>query len=157
MATMGDPAAAEAISQVAALLGGPRVLRRSPVTPLDVHRMLLEGLPSGALTHLVCHFAATHRADSLEKAVGISLRTFQRRQDTPARPLSQEQSGRTWKFAEILARAIAVFGSREEAEAWMDRPATGLDRQRPIDLLATPVGVGLVEDFLQRLEYGVYT
>lgn len=157
MATMGDPAIGEAITQVAALLGGPRVLRRSPATPLDVHRMLLEGLPSRALTHLVDSFVAAHRTELLEKAVGISLRTFQRRQDTPAKPLSQDQSGRTWKFAEILARAIALFGSRDEAEAWMDRPATGLDRQRPINLLATPVGVGLVEDFLQRLEHGVYT
>jgi putative toxin-antitoxin system antitoxin component (TIGR02293 family) len=74
----------------------------------------------------------------------------------PARPLSLEQSGRTWKFAEILARATAVFGSQQEAEQWLERPAIGLDQRRPLDLLATQAGVRLVEDFLQRLEYGVY-
>ena len=31
-----------------------------------------------------------------------------------------------------------------------------LDQRRPIDLLATSAGTQIVEDFLQRLEYGVY-
>jgi putative toxin-antitoxin system antitoxin component (TIGR02293 family) len=49
-----------------------------------------------------------------------------------------------------------VFGSQEEAEQWLERPAIGLDRQRPIDLLATPAGIDLVEDHLNRIRYGVY-
>ena len=32
----------------------------------------------------------------------------------------------------------------------------GLNQRKPIDVLATPAGVELVEDFLVRLEYGVY-
>ena len=87
----------------------------------------------------------------------MSLRTLQRRRESPEKPLGQEQSGRAWKFAEILAKATEVFGSQEEAEQWLDRPATGLDQRRPIDLLATPAGVEMVQDFLHRLEYGVYT
>jgi putative toxin-antitoxin system antitoxin component (TIGR02293 family) len=86
----------------------------------------------------------------------MSVRTFQRRKDMPAKLLSQEQSGRTWKFAEILAKATDVLGSQDEAEQWLERPAIGLDRRRPIDLLATPAGVELVEQHLTRLEYGVY-
>jgi putative toxin-antitoxin system antitoxin component (TIGR02293 family) len=98
-----------------------------------------------------------HRPDSLEKAVGMSVRTFQRRRERSAKPLSHEQTARTWKFAEVLAKATAVFGSQQEAERWMDQPAIGLDQRRPIDLMTTPAGVEIVEDFLQRLEYGVYT
>ena len=75
----------------------------------------------------------------------------------PAKPLSLEQSGRTWKFAKILVKASSALGSQEEAEQWLERPASGLNRLRPIDLLATPVGLELVEDFLERLKYGVYT
>src|SRR5260370_9472837 len=71
--------------------------------------------------------------------------------------LNQEQSGRTGKFAEILAKATTIFGSQERAEQWLEKPATGLNQRRPIDLLSTPAGVELVEDFLERLEYGVYT
>ena len=50
-----------------------------------------------------------------------------------------------------------MLGSQEEAEQWLKRPAIGLDRQRPIDLLTTPAGLKLVEDYLGRLEYDVYT
>jgi putative toxin-antitoxin system antitoxin component (TIGR02293 family) len=97
------------------------------------------------------------KSDSFEKAIGISLRTIQRHKESPAKSLSPEQSGRAWKLAEILAKATAVLGSQEEAERWLQQPAMGLDQRRPIDLLATPAGVEIVEDFLGRLEYGVYT
>jgi putative toxin-antitoxin system antitoxin component (TIGR02293 family) len=108
------------------------------------------------LTHLVDNLVLLHDPVLLEKAVGISWRTFQRRKANPARLLSGEQSGRTWKFAEILAKATAVLGSRTEAERWLDRPAIGLDHRRPIDLLATTAGVEIVENHLERIEHGVY-
>lgn len=143
------------LQKVADLLGGPRILSRRITSTLDAHEMLLDGLPGSALTHFVSHLLFI-QTDSLEKAFGMSLRTFQRRKDAPERPLSQEQSGRTWKFAEILAKATDVFGSQEEAEQWLERPAIGLDQRRPIDLLATPAGIELVEQYLTRLVYGVY-
>ena len=77
--------------------------------------------------------------------------------NTPAAHLDVQQSGRAWKFAEILARATRVLGSQDEAEQWLRRSAIGLDQQRPIDLLTTPAGVKLVEDYLGRLEYDGYT
>jgi len=144
------------LHRVVELLGGARILRHPPGNPLDAHEMLVQGLPAKALRHLVDNLVVLNKTSSLEKAVGMSLRTFQRRKDAPAKPLNQEQSGRTWKFAEILAKATAVFGSQRAAEQWLERPAIGLDQRRPIDLLATPAGVELVEDFLERLEYGVY-
>ena len=143
------------LQKVADLLGGPRILSRRITSTLDAHELLLDGLPGSALTHFVSHLLFI-QTDSLEKAFGMSLRTFQRRKDTPDKPLSQEQSGRTWKFAEILAKATDVFGSQEEAEQWLERPAIGLDQRRPIDLLATPAGIELVEQYLTRLAYGVY-
>jgi putative toxin-antitoxin system antitoxin component (TIGR02293 family) len=153
-----EPPTTEAmeLQRVTNLLGGVRVFRHRLRNPLDVHAALFRGLPGAALDHLIVNSPALRNPASLEKAIGISLRTFQRRKRTPAKPLSQEQSGRTWKFAEILAKATAVLGSQEEAEQWLERPAIGLDQHRPIDLLATPAGVKLVEDFLVRIEYGVY-
>ncbi|TFV38280.1 DUF2384 domain-containing protein [Bradyrhizobium frederickii] len=143
------------LQKVADLLGGPRILSRRITSALDAHELLLDGLPGSALTHFVRHLLII-QTDSLEKAFGMSLRTFQRRKDAPDKPLSQEQSGRTWKFAEVLAKATDVFGSQEEAEQWLERPAIGLDQRRPIDLLATPAGIELVEQYLTRLAYGVY-
>jgi putative toxin-antitoxin system antitoxin component (TIGR02293 family) len=55
-----------------------------------------------------------------------------------------------------VGNAAEVLGSIEEAEQFMERPAIGLDQNRPIDLLATPAGVEMVETYLQRIKYGVY-
>jgi putative toxin-antitoxin system antitoxin component (TIGR02293 family) len=148
--------AAHGLKPVVDLLGGPKVLKCQLKGPLDAHEMLLRGIPGAALTHLVDSLVLLHDPVSLEKAVGISLRTFQRRKAHPTQLLSQEQSSRTWKFAEILAIATAVFGSRSEAEQWLERPAIGLDQRRPIDLLATAAGVEIVENHLERMQYGVY-
>lgn len=62
-----------------------------------------------------------------------------------------------WKISDVLARATAIFGSEQEAATWLRQDAVGLDQRRPIDLLATPAGMALVDDLLTRLEYGVYT
>jgi putative toxin-antitoxin system antitoxin component (TIGR02293 family) len=145
------------IQRVAALLGGARVLRHRLRGLLDVHEAISRGLPRGALTCLVSRVSVLRDPASLEQAVGVSVRTFQRFKLTPDKPLSTEQSGRAWKFAEILAKATEVLGSQEEAEDWLRRPAMALDQRRPIDLLATPAGAKLVEDLLGRIEYGVYT
>ncbi|MBO9101019.1 MULTISPECIES: type II RES/Xre toxin-antitoxin system antitoxin [Rhizobium] len=148
--------ASGALQKVSALLGGTRVLSRRLTSALDAHELLLHGLPASAVDHLVGNLVFIGKSQSLEKAVGMSLRTWQRRKDAPSKPLSQEQSGRAWKFAEILAKATDLLGTQGEAEQWLERPAIGLDQRCPIDLLGTPAGVELVEDYLQRLEYGVY-
>jgi putative toxin-antitoxin system antitoxin component (TIGR02293 family) len=153
-----EPRSADApiFKPVVDLLGGAKMLKCKLSGPLDAHELLLRGIPGAALTHLVDSLVLLHDPVSLEKAIGISLRTFQRRKANPTKLLSQEQSGRTWKFAGILAKATAVFGSRTEAEQWLERPAIGLDRRRPIDLLATTAGAEIVENHLERIEYGVY-
>ena len=102
------------IERTADLLGGPKVFRHRLRHPLDVHEVLSRGLPRVALTHLISKVLVLRNPASLEQAVGVSLRTFQRFKLTPEKPLSKEQSGRAWKFAEILAKATEVFGSQQE-------------------------------------------
>jgi putative toxin-antitoxin system antitoxin component (TIGR02293 family) len=145
----------ERLRHIADLLGGPKVVGKYPTDPLATHEMLERGLPNTAIKYLL-EGTTTLEQKSIESAIGMSVRTRQRREKHPTELLSQDQAGRTWKFAEILTRAIAIFGSRNAAEQWLAQPATGLDQRRPIDLLTTPAGMELVEDFLGRIEYGVY-
>ena len=144
------------LATVAGLLGAPSTFRRVPRNPLEAHEMLLNGLPARALSHLVQNLVFLRWDDSFAKAIGMSHRTYQRHAAASSKQLSPEQSGRTWKLAEILAKAASIFGSKEEAEQWLERPAIGLNQRKPIDLLATPAGTELVEDFLIRVEHGVY-
>jgi len=143
-------------SQVAGLLGGAAVIGRSLGTgPLDAHFLLEAGIPNRAIDHLA-HSLKVMGQESLEQAIGISLRTLQRKEKKPHELLSHEQAGRAWQFAQLLAKATAIFGAQDEAEQWFERPAIGLNQKRPIDLLTTPAGVKVVEDHLERLAYGVY-
>jgi putative toxin-antitoxin system antitoxin component (TIGR02293 family) len=160
MAPLPKKSSAEStqLQETVRLLGGSHTVRHPVKTPLDVHEVLARGLPAAALQRLVDNLVVIHNPASLEQAIGMSVRTIQRRKKSGAkRPLSREQSGRTWKFAEILAKATAVLGSQQDAEQWLERPAIGLEQRRPIDLLATPAGAKIVEDFLTRVEFGVYT
>lgn len=143
-------------SQVAGLLGGAAIIGRPLGTgALDVHFLIEAGIPNRAVDHLAQSLKVMGQ-QSLEQAIGISLRTLQRKEKRPRELLSHEQAGRTWQFAELLAKATVVFGAQDEAEQWFERPAIGLNQKRPIDLLTTPAGVKVVEDHLERLAYGVY-
>nr|WP_321524900.1 antitoxin Xre/MbcA/ParS toxin-binding domain-containing protein [uncultured Cohaesibacter sp.] len=145
------------IARTYALLGGKATIRKPIRNNLEAHDILTSGLPSAALLHLTSQVAFLTTDAVLEKAIGISVRTLQRRKkDAPDAVLSVDQSNRTWKFAEILGRATDIFGTKAAAETWLNAPAIGLDQRRPIDLLSTAVGVEAVEDYLTRIEYGVY-
>ena len=152
-----DPSDHGDLVRVTNLLGGPRVLKATPSTQLEVHRLLKTGLPQKALDHLVVAVNVVKGGRHFEDAFGMTYRTYQRRKDPGKQPLSPEQSSKTWTFASVLAKAIGVFGSQEAAEKWITAPVMGLDRQIPIELLQTPAGVDLVNTFLTRLEFGVYT
>jgi putative toxin-antitoxin system antitoxin component (TIGR02293 family) len=140
---------------VSALLGGKRVLKYAVNDGLDAHRLIAAGLPGEALSHLERRLTVLD-VGAFEKAIGMSLRTLQRRRADPGQPLSVEQSGRVWKFAEILAKASEVMGSQRDAEEWLSEPAIGLNGYKPLDLLTTSAGAELVETYLGQIEYGVY-
>jgi putative toxin-antitoxin system antitoxin component (TIGR02293 family) len=145
------------VGRAVGLLGGEKAMHARVRNAMDAHEVLLKGLPADALLHLVSAVTFLERGDALKKAVGLSLRTLQRHKarNTP-QLLSVEQSNRAWRFAEIFAHAINVMGGEEAAEIWMNKPAIGLSNRKPVDLLATSAGVEAVEEYLTRLEYGVY-
>lgn len=143
------------LTKVIKFLGGTSTVRAEVRTNLDAHRLIHKGLPSGAVTALQKQVKMLRDPEMLQKAIGISVRTAQRRKE-PAKELSESQSSRLWDFAKIMSKAGQVLGSLEEAEHWMTSPAIGLEQQRPIDLMSTSAGVDLVEQLLGRMEYGVY-
>jgi putative toxin-antitoxin system antitoxin component (TIGR02293 family) len=145
------------ISRTVAVLGGARVLKRSVRNRFEAHDLIAGGLRAGAIHHLVRNLVLLSSHDNLEKVLGISGRTYQRHKAKPEKRLSADQSSRAWKFAEILGRATDIFGSRQKAEEWLERPAMALNRRKPIDLLSTTAGVESLEELLTRMEYGVYT
>jgi putative toxin-antitoxin system antitoxin component (TIGR02293 family) len=123
---------------------------------IEVHEAIRKGFPGRTLTHTFDRVVSIP-AKTLSAVVGVSYRTVQRRSDAPAKPLSEAQSYRLWKFAEILASATELQGDQKAAEAWLSEPAPALDRHTPLDLMTTPAGAEIVEELLTRLKYGVYS
>ena len=143
------------LARTVLLLGGTAVLG-SVDGLLSAHRVIANGLPARALIGMAESVQLLDE-DALLGPIGVSARTLQRRRTEPDSQLSPEQSGRTWKLAEILARATELFGNQTEAERWLQSPAIALDQHTPLELLRSPAGVELVETLLSRMEYGVYT
>lgn len=157
---MTEPPAARPFKQnsaaVAALLGGYKILRVASVEMLDVHNAIVQGLPAATLVHLRRSLVYIDVVD-LTSAFGVSKRTIYRHVQQNSGRLGTALGSRVWRFAELLVRATTVFGGQEQAERWLSSNVMGLDCWRPIDLLQTSVGAQLLDDFLGRLEYGVYT
>ena len=100
------------------LLGGGKVFPKPPQGALAAHHLIERGIPSSAIVFLIDSMRTVVDPSALEAALGISRRTIQRKSEAKE-VLSPVQSGRIWKFAEVLAKAIEVFGSLEEAERWL--------------------------------------
>jgi len=137
-------------------LGGKKFWHHQPSSRADIHSAIVSGVAYGAVIFLVSHVKGLEEED-VAKVLGISTRTLRRQGDTPEKQMPADLASKAWLFAETLAKATEIFGGKEEAERWMSKPAMGLDGQRPIDLLQTVQGAELVNDFLTRLEYGVYS
>jgi putative toxin-antitoxin system antitoxin component (TIGR02293 family) len=139
------------------LMGGNEVLEQAVDSDLDWHEMIKVGLPTGSLHFMTEKVGLLSDERNFKIAFGMSSRTSQRKKAGAVERLSPQQSGRAWKFAEVLAKATDVFGSQDKAEAWMTQPAMALDRKTPLELLDTAAGQEMVDDLLTRLDYGVYT
>lgn len=59
-------------------------------------------------------------------------------------------------YAKALEHAANVFGSQQLAEDWLRKPCTYLDGQVPLELIDNSQGFKVVEDYLSRIELGVY-
>jgi putative toxin-antitoxin system antitoxin component (TIGR02293 family) len=136
-------------------MGGKRIFKSLPQSRADIHGTIVRGLPYESLVRIVDSVMALTPGQVTE-VVGISERTLRRQKEDPKKKMPPDLASKTWMFAETLATASAVFGGREAAERWMSKPAMGLDGARPIDLLRTLQGAELVNEFLGRLEHGVY-
>lgn len=139
------------------MLGGASVFPDAPRSKLELHTALKNGLPGGTLAGLVALSEGMPLA-ALSTALGVSQRTLHRKKnaDQPVQ-LTSIQSDRAFKYAEVVAKAALLLGSREDAIRWLSTEAIGLNRQRPVDLLETSAGTEMVMDLLGRLEHGVYT
>jgi putative toxin-antitoxin system antitoxin component (TIGR02293 family) len=134
------------------LLGGPRVLRRIPRSPLDWVALIRHGIPAAAVDVLT-RFTRLTQAE-LAAAVGIPERTLARRKREGK--LNSEESARLLRLARVVARGEEVFEDLDACIHWLKSPNASLAGATPLSLLDTDIGAEGVMDTLGRIEQGVF-
>jgi putative toxin-antitoxin system antitoxin component (TIGR02293 family) len=93
----------------------------------------------------------------IRRIVGKPIRKSQRQgDDSKTARLNLEQSAMAFQYAKVLEHATTVFGTQRLAEEWLDRPCKHLADNVPLDLIDNSLGFQVVEDYLERVELGVY-
>ena len=134
------------------LLGGKRVLRSQPRSPLEWIALIRRGLPSASVEALIK--AIRMSQSELAVALGIPERTLARRKREGT--LSSEESAKLLRLARVVERAEEVFTDFEAAVDWIKAPNAALAGATPLSLLDTDLGAESIMDTLGRIEHGVF-
>lgn len=123
---------------------------------LALHQSVSRGLPASAVRHLLMA-CPDLSLDTIAKVTGIGSGAHRARADTKNYLLKADQSGQLLQLAKTLVKAFSVLGDWRTSVAWLNAPVTGLDGQVPGDLITTPYGYQVVDEYLDRISRDVYT
>lgn len=70
------------------------------------------------------------------------------------RLLDAAKSETLLKLIALYKKGTEVFGSKEEFNNWLGRPAMGLGNHIPFTLMETSSGIDLIDEQLDRMAYG---
>jgi uncharacterized protein (DUF2384 family) len=158
------------MNRVYDILGGTGVFKHKKGSAVDFGELIKEGLPlsSGLSAQEALGLTDTEMA----AAIGVSMRTWQRKKDMiktarkeaakkrsekngGKQKLSSVESDRLFRMARIFEFAVDVLGGEEQAKEWLHEPQYGLGGRVPIEMMETDYGSRQVEELLGRIEYGV--
>lgn len=134
------------------------LLREEPglLSPVMVYRLTAKGFELKDVQAMLALSELYSTRKIMSRIVGKSVRTLQRQGSKQSAHLNAQQSAVAFQFARVLEHAIEVFGSLSLAEEWLGSPCKYLDGDVPLDVIDNPVGFQAVEDYLERIEHGVY-
>jgi putative toxin-antitoxin system antitoxin component (TIGR02293 family) len=136
---------------LAAVLGGEKVLGRGIRNEFDVEECVRRGLPLEVLDAMIER--SILNATELYGWI-IPRRTLAHRIKKKQR-LSLEESNRISRVARVYALAVDTFGNEEKARRWLRKPLRQLGRRTAMQMLETELGAHQVENILGRIGYGL--
>ena len=127
------------------------------LSSIAVYRLTADGFELKHVQDMLAISILYSNQKILSRIVGKSVRTLQR-QGSSKQPshLNSQQSAVAFQYAKVLEHATAVFGTQKLAEEWLGRPCKFLDGNIPLDVIDNPVGYQAVEEYLERIELGIY-
>jgi len=136
---------------VIAVLGGPQVFG-TRAAGIDLVDEVERGLPKRAYEAVSEALGLTPAEE--DRLLQVSLRT-RARWKRRAR-LDPATSDRLVRLARILALAVMVLESRQNAVAWLREPSDVLGGRSPLAAIASDPGAEKVSNMLYQMEHGVY-
>lgn len=121
------------------------------VPSVDRIALVRKGLPASSVQAAADYLAMSQK--DLLGAIRIPVSTMTLRTRS-RKPLSPDESDKLVRLAEVIKRAIAVFGDEAEGKAWLNDSVGSLGDQRPVDLLDTQDGFDLVMRTLGGIQFG---
>jgi putative toxin-antitoxin system antitoxin component (TIGR02293 family) len=85
----------------------------------------------------------------------IPARTLKHRRSRK-QPLSPDESDKLARLVRIFDQAVAVFGDREQARVWLNKPKKRFDARTPLRMLRTDFGGRMVEEMLGQIDDGMF-
>jgi len=132
-------------------LGGPRLFG-ARAAGVDLLAEVERGLPVRAYEAIAEALELTPAEE--DRLLQVSLRTRARWKRRGR--LDPATSDRLVRLARILALAVMVLESRENAVAWLREPSDALRGRSPLAAIATDPGAEKVSNMLYQMEHGVY-
>lgn len=128
-------------SDVIALMGGAIGTRSD--------ELIREGVSLDALERL----RKEHGIDAY--VVGIINRRTHDHRRSKGKPLTPDEGDRLYRTSRIVILAEEIFGNREKAIRWLEKPRRALGGVSALTAVTTTPGYAAVEELLQQLHYGL--
>lgn len=130
---------------------------RGELSAMAVYRLITKGFSLKDLLGMLSLLDPVLVAKVISRTTGKSARTIQRlsRREVPVQ-LTAHQSAIALQYAKVLERALNVFGTMDLVQSWLSRPCNRLDGEVPLNIIDSPLGFQAVQDYLERIEYGLY-
>ncbi len=133
------------------VLGGSKAFRGKFRTTLDLVDLGEKGLTMASLLKLASFLELS--TAQMARLLPVTERTIQRYSRT--RRLSRSTSEHILEIARVAVLGVDVFDDKDRFLTWMGRRNVALGNRKPLDLLASKLGIDLVVDELGRIEHGV--
>lgn len=86
-------------------------------------------------------------------AVHVTPRTIERKNGDEM--ISPESSERAILIGKLYYKGEQVFRDKKKFRDWMDKVNFSLEGKKPKEMLDTITGIGILNDILLRIEYGI--
>ncbi len=133
------------------LLGGPRLFGTRTAS-IDLLAEVERGLPVRAYEAVAEALDLTPVEEDRLLQVSVRTRARWKRRHR----LDPATSDRLVRLARVLALAVMVLESRENAVAWLREPSDALRGRSPLAAIVTDPGAEKVSNMLYQMEHGVY-